>query len=184
MPKVWLWQFIIFALHECLEELSKHVGHGSAKENIGTQHSESNSANIGVSVGTGALLGVNAGYSKGEEDIEANSENYNESTVTADKELDFTSGEDTNIVGGKLSGEKVTGNIGGDLNIENKQDSNSYNEETKSGSLGLDYDFGTGKVGITGGYTEGNIDSDYASVTDQSDIYAGDEGFDIYGSNF
>ncbi len=152
----------------------------SKDSNVTEQDSESSSANIGVSVGTGGLLGVNAGYSKGEEDIDANSTNYNESTVTADKELDFTSGEDTNIVGGKLSGEKVTGNVGGDLNIESKQDSNSYNEESKSGSLGLEYDFGTGKVGITGGYTEGNIDSDYASVTDQSGIYAGDEGFDIY----
>ena len=152
----------------------------SKDSNVTEQDSESSSANIGVSVGTGGLLGVNAGYSKGETDIDANSENYNESTVTADKELDFTSGEDTNIVGGKLSGEKVTGNVGGDLNIESKQDSNSYNEESKSGSLGLDYDFGTGKVGITGGYSEGNIDSDYASVTDQSGIYAGDEGFDIY----
>ena len=152
----------------------------SKDSNITEQDSESSSANIGVSVGTGGLLGVNAGYSKGEEDIDANSENYNESTVTADKELDFTSGEDTNIVGGKLSGEKVTGNVGGDLNIESKQDSNSYNEESKSGSLGLEYDLGTGKVGITGGYSEGNIDSDYASVTDQSGIYAGDEGFDIY----
>ena len=152
----------------------------SKDSNITEQDSESSSANIGVSVGTGGLLGVNAGYSKGEEDIDANSENYNESTVTADKELDFTSGEDTNIVGGKLSGEKVTGNVGGDLNIESKQDSNSYNEESKSGSLGLEYDLGTGKVGITGGYSEGNIDSDYASVTDQSGIYAGNEGFDIY----
>ena len=152
----------------------------SKDSNVTEQDSESSSASIGVSVGTGGLLGLNAGYSKGEEDIDANSTNYNESTVTADKELDFTSGEDTNIVGGKLSGEKVTGNVGGDLNIESKQDSNSYNEESKSGSLGLDYDLGTGKVGITGGYSEGNIDSDYASVTDQSGIYAGDEGFDIY----
>ncbi len=152
----------------------------SKDSNVTEQDSESSSANIGVSVGTGGLLGVNAGYSKGEEDIDANSENYNESTVTANKELDFTSGEDTNIVGGKLTGEKVTGNVGGDLNIESKQDSNSYNEESKSGSLGLDYDFGTGKVGITGGYIEGNIDSDYKSVTDQSGIYAGNEGFDIY----
>lgn len=152
----------------------------SKDSNVTEQDSESSSANIGVSVGTGGLLGVNAGYSKGEEDIDANSTNYNESTVTADKELDFTSGEDTNIIGGKLTGEKVTGNVGGDLNIESKQDSNSYNEESKSGSLGLEYDLGTGKVGITGGYSEGNIDSDYASVTEQSGIYAGDEGFDIY----
>ena len=152
----------------------------SKDSNVTEQDSESSSANIGVSVGTGGLLGLNAGYSKGEEDIDANSTNYNESTVTADKELDFTSGEDTNIVGGKLSGEKVTGNVGGNFNIESLQDSNSYNEESKSGSLGLEYDLGTGKVGITGGYSEGNIDSDYASVTGQSGIYAGDEGFDIY----
>ena len=129
---------------------------------------------------TGKVESINIGGSKAEGTVDANSTSYNESTVTANKELDFTSGEVTNIVGGKLSGEKVTGNVGGDLNIESKQDSNSYNEESKSGSLGLDYDFGTGKVGITGGYSEGNIDSDYASVTDQSGIYAGSEGFDIY----
>lgn len=57
----------------------------SKDSNVTEQDSESSSANIGVSVGTGGLLGVNAGYSKGEEDIDANSENYNESTVTADK---------------------------------------------------------------------------------------------------
>ena len=129
---------------------------------------------------TGKVESINIGGSKAEGTVDANSTSYNESTVTANKELDFTSGKDTNIVGGKLSGEKVTGNVGGDLNIESKQDSNSYNEESKSGSLGLENDFGTGKVGITGGYSEGNIDSDYASVTDQSGIYAGNEGFDIY----
>ena len=129
---------------------------------------------------TGKVESINIGGSKAEGSVDANSTSYNESTVTADKELDFSSGEDTNIVGGKLTGEKVTGNVGGDLNIESKQDSNSYNEESKSGSLGLEYDLGTGKVGITGGYSEGNIDSDYASVTDQSGIYAGNEGFDIY----
>lgn len=48
------------------------------------------------------------------------------------------------------------------------------------GGIGIGGMDGSGKVGITGGYSEGNIDSDYASVTDQSGIYAGDEGFDIY----
>ena len=64
--------------------------------------------------------------SKGE--VSANGTTYNESTVKADKKLDFTSGNDTNIKGGKLSGDKVTGNVGGDLNIESKQDSNSYKD--------------------------------------------------------
>lgn len=152
----------------------------SKDSNVTKENSESSSASVGITFNAGGLAGANIGYSKGEESIDANSTSYNESTVTANKELDFISGKDTNIVGGKLSGEKVTGNVGGDLNIESLQDSNNYNEETKSGSLGLEYDFGTGKVGITGGYSEGNIDSDYKSVTDQSGIYAGSEGFDIY----
>ena len=157
----------------------------SKDSNITEQDSESSSANIGVSVGTGGLLGVNAGYSKCEEDIDANSENYNESTVTVDKELDFTSGEDTNIVGGKLSGEKVTGNVGGDLNIESQQDSNNYSEENKSAGLNIGISVVPGKdnpnkSGIYGNASESNIDSKYDSVTDQSGIYAGDEGFDIY----
>ena len=75
--------------------------------------------------------------SKGE--VSANGTTYNESTVTANKDLSFASGNDTNIKGGKLSGEKVTGNVGNDLNIESKQDSNSYKENNKSvgASVGL-----------------------------------------------
>ena len=157
----------------------------SKDSNVTEQDSESSSANIGLSVGTGGLLGVNAGYSKGEEDIDANSTNYNESTVTANKELDFTSGEDTNIVGGKLSGEKVTGNVGGNLNIESQQDSNNYSEENKSAGFNIGISVVPGKdnpnkSGIYGNASESNIDSKYDSVTDQSGIYAGDEGFDIY----
>lgn len=45
-------------------------------------------------------------------------------------------GKDTNIEGGKLSGEKVTGNVGGDLNIESKQDKNSYEEKNSSAGIG------------------------------------------------
>ena len=75
--------------------------------------------------------------SKGE--VSANGTTYNESNVTANKDLSFASGNDTNIKGGKLSGEKVTGNVGGGLNIESKQDSNSYKENNKSvgASVGL-----------------------------------------------
>ena len=151
----------------------------SETTNTTEQNSSSSSASVGVTVGAGGLLGVNASYSKGEQEVAANSTVHNESTVTAEKDLTFTSGEDTNIKGGKLSGDKVTGEVGGNLNIESKQDSNDYKEESKSGGIGIDYDFGTGKVGVTGGISKGDIDSEYDSVTDQSGIYAGKEGFDI-----
>ena len=94
------------------------------------QDSKSSSASVGVGfdIATGQVSSVTISGSKSKGEVEANSTSYNESTVKADKNLDFTSGKDTNIKGGKLSGEKVTGNVGGDLNIESKQDKNSYHE--------------------------------------------------------
>ena len=82
-----------------------------------------------------------------------------------------------------LSGEKVTGSVGGDLNIESKQDSNSYKEKNTSAGLNLDLNLNNGKIGVSGGASKENIDSNYNSVTDQSGIYAGEEGFDITVGN-
>lgn len=149
------------------------------------QNSKSSSASVGVGISliTGEVGSVNIGGSKGKGQVNTNGTAYNESTVTANKDLTFTSGEDTNIKGGMLSGEKVIGNVGGDLNIESKQDSNRYEENNSSSSIGIGIDItGKGtpnKTGIFGGVSKGNMDSSYDSVTDQSGIYAGKEGFDI-----
>ena len=140
------------------------------------QNSKSSSASVGarLELGKGPSYSISGSMSKGE--VSANSTSYNESTVKADKNLDFTSGKDTNIKGGKLSGEKVTGSVGGDLNIESKQDSNNYKESNKS--VGASVGLGSNKA-VSGSASIGKIDSNYKSVTDQSGIYAGTEGFDI-----
>lgn len=148
----------------------------SKNTNITEQNSKSSSASVGASLelGKGPSYSISGIMSKGE--VSANGTTFNESNVTANKDLSFASGKDTNIKGGKLSGEKVTGNVGNDLNIESKQDSNSYKENNKSAgaSIGL----GSNKA-ISGSASVGKIDSNYKSVTDQSGIYAGKEGFDI-----
>ena len=148
----------------------------SKNTNKTEQSSKSSSASVGASLelGKGPSYSISGSMSKGE--VSANGATYNESNVTANKDLSFASGNDTNIKGGKLSGDKVTGNVGGDLNIESKQDSNSYKENNKSAgaSIGL----GSNKA-ISGSASVGKIDSNYKSVTDQSGIYAGKEGFDI-----
>ena len=106
------------------------------------QDSKSSSASVGVGfdIATGQVSSVTISGSKSKGEVDANSTSYNESTVKADKNLDFTSGKDTNIKGGKLSGEKVTGNVGGDLNIESKQDKNSYEEKNSSAGFGIGID--------------------------------------------
>ena len=149
------------------------------------QNSKSSSASVGVGfdIVTGQVSSVTISGSKSKGEVSANSTSYNESTVKADKSLDFTSGKDTNIKGGKLSGEKVTGNVGGDLNIESKQDKNSYEEKNSSAGFGIGMPVGdkdsANKIGIFGSAGKSNVDSKYESVTDQSGIYTGKEGFDI-----
>lgn len=148
----------------------------SKNTNKTEQNSKSSSASVGASLelGKGPSYSISGSMSKGE--VSANGTTYNESTVTANKDLSFASGNDTNIKGGKLSGEKVTGNVGGDLNIESKQDSNSYKENNKS--VGASVGLGSNKA-ISGSASVGKIDSKYESVTGQSGIYAGEDGFDI-----
>ena len=149
------------------------------------QDSKSSSASVGVGfdIATGQVSSVTISGSKSKGEVDANSTSYNESTVKADKNLDFTSGKDTNIKGGKLSGEKVTGNVGRDLNIESKQDKNSYEEKNSSAGFGIGMPVGdkdsANKIGIFGSAGKSDVDSKYESVTDQSGIYAGKEGFDI-----
>ena len=149
------------------------------------QDSKSSSASVGVGfdLATGQVSSVTISGSKSKGEVDANSTSYNESTVKADKNLDFISGKDTNIKGGKLSGEKVTGNVGGDLNIESKQDKNSYEEKNFSAGFGIGMPVGdkdsANKIGIFGSAGKSDVDSKYESVTDQSGIYAGKEGFDI-----
>lgn len=148
----------------------------SKNTNNTEQSSKSSSTSVGASLelGKGPSYSISGSMSKGE--VSANGTTYNESTVTANEDLSFTSGKDTNIKGGMLSGEKVTGNVGNDLNIESKQDSNSYKENNKS--VGASVGLGSNKA-VSGSAIVSKIDSNYESVTDQSGIYAGKEGFDI-----
>ena len=148
----------------------------SKNTNKTEQSSKSSSASVGASLelGKGPSYSISGSMSKGE--VSANGTTYNESTVTANKDLSFASGNDTNIKGGKLSGEKVTGSVGGDLNIESKQDSNNYKESNKY--VGASVGLGSNKA-VSGSASVSKIDSNYESVTDQSGIYAGKEGFDI-----
>ncbi|EKG36333.1 Large exoprotein s involved in heme utilization or adhesion [Pseudomonas syringae pv. avellanae str. ISPaVe013] len=83
------------------------------------------------------------------------------------------------------SGKKVIADVGGDLNIESLQDTNTYKVDEKSLGFGVSLcipPFCTGMStisGASGNFGATNIDSNYASVTEQSGIKAGDDGFDI-----
>ncbi|SMD18223.1 hemagglutinin repeat-containing protein, partial [Sporomusa malonica] len=86
------------------------------------------------------------------------------------------SGNDTNIIGSQVKGEKVVADIGGNLNIVSQQDRDIFTSKNQSAGFG----FGTDKIsGTHGSVSAGKTNSEYNSVVEQAGIYAGKDGFDI-----
>lgn len=101
-------------------------------------------------------------------------------TVTASDTLTIQSGNDVNIMGSQVGGNTVKAGIGGNLHITSLQDTKSYNGDSSSISGGFSKKeiapniIASGRSVSAG--TE-SMDSDYASVTRQAGIYAGEGGF-------
>ncbi|WP_139133897.1 hemagglutinin repeat-containing protein, partial [Pseudomonas sp. 21C1] len=80
------------------------------------------------------------------------------------------------------TGKQVVADVGRNLNIESLQDTNTYEVDEKSLGVGVSLcipPFCAGASSISGNVGKTDIDSEYASVTEQSGIKAGDDGFQI-----
>ncbi|MBB5866524.1 filamentous hemagglutinin [Xanthomonas arboricola] len=75
-----------------------------------------------------------------------------------------------------LSANTVLADIGGDLNIESLQDTSTYASKDKA--VGGSVTFGMG-FSASASYSSNKVNGDFASVTEQSGIQAGDGGFNI-----
>ncbi|PPK44809.1 hemagglutinin-like protein [Trinickia symbiotica] len=78
--------------------------------------------------------------------------------------------------GAVVGGRQVVANVGGNLTIESLQDTSTYHSkhESVSGSVTVGYGFSG-----SANYGQQKMDSDFASVAEQSGIKAGDGGFQI-----
>ena len=68
-------------------------------------------------------------------------------------------------------------NIGGNMNITSQQASHHYTSE--NASAGMHVSTLPGKVNLTGNAFRGSMRSDFDSVTSQSGIHAGSDGYEI-----
>ena len=69
--------------------------------------------------------------SRGKGQANSDSTTYNNSHVSAGNAVNITSGADTNVIGGNVKANRVTANVGGNLNIESLQDTaTSLNQPT------------------------------------------------------
>ena len=164
------------------ENVTWHVGQNltitSAEETQQQNMTESSKGgSLGVSISAHAPITVEGSLYAGKGKENDTSVSYKESTIQARNELTSHSGKDTNLIGSTLIGGKVTMNIGGNMNITSQQASHHYTSE--NASAGMHVSTLPGKVNLTGNASRGSMRSDFDSVTSQSGIHAGNDGYEI-----
>ncbi|HAT8032279.1 TPA: hypothetical protein GF039_08190 [Citrobacter rodentium] len=163
----------------------------TASKNTNSQESKNSGNQFSVGAGV-SLIGSQNGISvelgasqqKGKENSRSQS-NAN-SVIHAEEQLTVNSGRDTTLQGAELEGNRVVANIGRDLTISSVQDTASYDSKQSSSGAGLSlcipplcYGASSGSLNASGE----NVTQRGKSVTDQSGIYAGNDGFDITVGN-
>jgi len=161
----------------------------TAAQNTSTQSgtNKSSSGSLGVSVGTSSGLAVTASASKGKGNSNGTDITYTETQIQggnqAGNRVALNSGTDTNIIGAHVSGNQVIANVGtsgqGNLNIQSLQDTSTYQSKQSSAGFSISVPIGPGNIGGSVSASKTNINSDYASVKEQSGIKTGDGGFQL-----
>ncbi|MCW5299321.1 filamentous hemagglutinin N-terminal domain-containing protein [Herbaspirillum lusitanum] len=151
------------------------------QRNSNEEHStnKGSSASLGISFGSsGFMVNASASGSRGKGD--GSDSDVTNTHVKASNQLTMNSGGDTTIEGATASGEQVTANVGGNLNMESLQDTSQYKSQQQS--LGGSISVGLGTKGFVSGSlsaSRSKVDGNYQSVTEQSGILAGADGFKI-----
>ncbi|MEK6366160.1 MAG: hemagglutinin repeat-containing protein, partial [Burkholderia gladioli] len=157
-----------------------------AAENTSSQHSTNSgaSASVGVSFTVGDKSGVafTAGVAGNRGNADGDSSTWTNTHVSAGNEFVIQSGGDTNLKGAVASGKQVVADVGGNLNIESLQDKDHYDSKQQSAGISASVcapPLCTGKSSVAGSIGQTKMNSDYASVIEQSGIKAGDGGFQV-----
>jgi filamentous hemagglutinin family protein len=90
--------------------------------------------------------------------------------------VSLQSGADTELRGAVVNADTVQARIGGDLRITSPQDTRSWNEQSSSAGASLTVG-ASPNLSLSAGRTD--ITSQYASVSEQSALRAGDGGFQV-----
>lgn len=137
---------------------------------------KSSSASVGVSYGAQGF-GVSASASKAKGNADSEGTTQVNSYLTGQESVTFVSGNDTSLLGATVGGGKVVGDVGGNLNIASRQDTEESHASQQSTGGGFSISQGGGSASFSA--SKGKADGSYANVSEQSRIYAGTGGFDI-----
>lgn len=150
-----------------------------------TYDNKSSSKTAGANVGIGIDVGMKGVDSGPQARVSASTGKSNEtvthqvnSHILGTGTVAINSGNDTNLRGAVVSGNTVIANIGGDLKIESRPDTATYNEKSTGGSLGV-----SAASGVSGGVGQTTVKADYSNVAEQSGIVAGEGGYHVAVGN-
>ena len=157
-----------------------------AAQSTSTLHSTNSSsgASIGISYAFGGTQNgftLEAAANKGKGKADGTSVT-NTLTHVAGSEVRIESGGDTTLKGAVVQGGKVSGSIGGNLNIESLQDVTAYDAKQQSAGVGVSLcipPFCYGTSSMNASVSSAKAKGNFASVTEQSGIAAGDQGFQL-----
>ena len=140
------------------------------------------SIGVGISFGSSTGITLNAsanaarGNANGQDTVQRNTH------VVAGNTVNLQSGADTTIAGATVTAPTVHAQVGGNLNIESRQDTSSYDSQQKSAGAGVSLCIPPlcyGASSVSGSAAAQNIESTLKSVGEQSGIRAGDGGFQV-----
>ena len=156
-----------------------HIKLQSAKQD-GSEQSKNKSsgwnAGVAVQIGDGISLGITAGgnIGKGKGQGESTTHRHTHVGSTAGKTI-IRSGGDTTLKGAQLIGKGVQADTR-NLHIESVQDTETYQSKQQNGNVQVTVGYG---FSASGSYSQSKVKADHASVTEQSGIYAGEDGYQI-----
>ena len=156
-----------------------HIKLQSAKQE-GSEQSKNKSsgwnAGVAVQIGDGISLGITAGgnLGKGKGQGESTTHRHTHVGSTAGQTT-IRSGGDTTLKGAQLIGKGVQADTR-NLHIESVQDTETYQSKQQNGNVQVTVGYG---FSASGSYSQSKVKADHASVTEQSGIYAGEDGYQI-----
>lgn len=133
-------------------------------------------AGVGIAIGKGVSAGFTANGSLGRGEAEGDDLWRTGTHLIAGDTLFLQSGGDTTLSGATASGNTVLAGVGKNLTIESLQDTSSYKSKdwNVGGSVTAGYGFSA-----SASFGQNKVDADFASVTEQSGLFAGDGGFNV-----
>ncbi|WP_157929797.1 hemagglutinin repeat-containing protein [Orrella dioscoreae] len=152
-----------------------------AAQNLASQQTKnkSSSASVGVGVkagGEGMGFYVSAAVSQARGNADGHDSTWTQSTVTAGNVLALQSGGDTTLRGAVGQADQILASVGGNLLLESQQDTSTYKSKQSSAGVSGSLCYGCASS-VAFNIGRGKMNSDYASVTQQTGLKAGDGGF-------